>query len=480
MKQNPHPLALFAFLMAASDIVHLLVFSAPALQLERLAGFMWWLDFLVALSVVVAPTALKRFVALLILDVVGTWSMMPEIPNHLLFLMLVDITILTALGHSLFTSRQRANASLNNQDTKLFDSFAGVVRLQVVLLYLISALHKLNWGFFDIEQSCATAGLRTLGGSLPLDSSWMAHAAVWGTLAFEFGIPIFLCMARTRVLGLLMGVLFHGSFFFAGFPGIISFSVLALSFYVLFLPEEILKMSCAFFRRHHRNLKLLRDAGVSMGLVWLAFTLFTSGDEQAGQLLYLGPLSNSDYLTRIVAAWGIAVAGFIIWGAVSSFRAIPSDNTFLGLQRARITWLGPILILCAGLSPYLGLRAVPAFSMFSNLRTDPGNWNHVFIPEAVRLYTFEGDRVLVSDTNSRRWQSHVGREWPRVELVRRALSSQEPVYFSFDDHGTPKAIRYNGEVATIHGAPVTQPYWMRKWVRFRTLPPTGSAPECVW
>src|SRR6266704_2162953 len=45
-----------------------------------------------------------------------------------------------------------------------------------------------------------------------------------------------------------------------------------------------------------------------------------------------------------------------------------------------LTWLIPLIALGNGVTPYLGLKTVANYSMFSNLRTEGGQTNHLLIP----------------------------------------------------------------------------------------------------
>lgn len=49
--------------------------------------------------------------------------------------------------------------------------------------------------------------------------------------------------------------------------------------------------------------------------------------------------------------------------------------------------LATLLLLVAGLSPYLGLKFRLSFAMLSNLRADDERWNSLVIPRAVSLRT---------------------------------------------------------------------------------------------
>jgi hypothetical protein len=62
-------------------------------------------------------------------------------------------------------------------------------------------------------------------------------------------------------------------------------------------------------------------------------------------------------------------------------------------------WLLPALVLINGLNPYLGLRTQLSFSMFSNLRTEGGRTNHLFMPRLITLQPYEDDLVEVIEAS---------------------------------------------------------------------------------
>lgn len=62
--------------------------------------------------------------------------------------------------------------------------------------------------------------------------------------------------------------------------------------------------------------------------------------------------------------------------------------------------LGPALILCSGVTPYLGLATDRAFSMYSNLRTEGGRSNHFLIPAQWQIASYQRDLVALLESNA--------------------------------------------------------------------------------
>jgi hypothetical protein len=58
-----------------------------------------------------------------------------------------------------------------------------------------------------------------------------------------------------------------------------------------------------------------------------------------------------------------------------------------------------VLALLNGLSPYLGLKTESSYTMFSNLRTEGGEWNHYLLPRQLQVFGFQDDLVSILRSN---------------------------------------------------------------------------------
>ena len=73
----------------------------------------------------------------------------------------------------------------------------------------------------------------------------------------------------------------------------------------------------------------------------------------------------------------------------------------------------PLLLALNGTLPYAGVRNTLAFSMFSNLRTEPEHANHLFLPSAPSR-SVVGNRVRILETTD-----SVLRAYTRPQLLVR-------------------------------------------------------------
>jgi hypothetical protein len=81
------------------------------------------------------------------------------------------------------------------------------------------------------------------------------------------------------------------------------------------------------------------------------------------------------------------------------------------------------LVVLNGTSQYLGLKTETAFTMYSNLRTEAGYNNHLFLP-ALRVAGFQDDVVEVLETDLPELERFVGgEEWVTWFEFRRLTSA---------------------------------------------------------
>jgi hypothetical protein len=66
-----------------------------------------------------------------------------------------------------------------------------------------------------------------------------------------------------------------------------------------------------------------------------------------------------------------------------------------------------VLLVVNAASPYLGLKTRFSFTMFSNLQTEPGRWNHVIVPEAVRVFNLQQGLVRFDEISDPRLAAEV-------------------------------------------------------------------------
>ena len=346
-----------------------------------------------ALWTLLRPTSVVRFLTMVAAEVVSVALDMPDVGSHTLLVLVSCACMLTYVGWTTLRTRGLPEPGA------LFERIVPFLRAQLLLVYAAAAIAKMNTAFFDGAVSCAAALSAQVVWFDPslLDGAWRVAPSIYGTVAIEVALPLLLAVPRTRLLGLALGGAFHTVLALAGN---VPFSALALALYVAFLPADTpsrlraLAAERAGLGRWARRARRWTGSGLLLpGLVacWLAVAVIVSAEPVLGRAL----ISNGTRLFLVVLALS---AGALL--ALCLGRGGPSTHTSGSLRPGHPVFVAGILVLAVNsLSPYLGLKTESSFTMFSNLQTERGAWNHAFIPEAVRIFTYQDELVEVTDSN---------------------------------------------------------------------------------
>jgi len=397
--------------------------------LALVAHQLWWGGFavgdlrfavvLAALWLLVRPGSVARLAVLLGLEVASVASDLATIGDHTLLAAVTCACTLVAL----VTARGRP----------IWPALAPFLRAATVLLYGAAALAKLNAGFVDPAVSCAgplSAQLAWWDPSL-LESGWTTTAAIVVTIAVELALAVLLVVARTRRVGLLLGAAFHAALALAGN---VPFAALALALYVAFLPAG------ARVPRPSRRARALL-AGTA-ALLWLVGAEWAAHDPATARHV------THDLLRVATLAWAFGLAALVAWsrGASAPGRIACVRPVFAA---------GLALLALNAASPYLGLRTQATFTMFSNLQTEPGHWNHLLIPEAVRIFGAQDELVRLRDATaapSLERRRRTGALMVRSQL-ERFLRQHPSASATYADAGDPRR-RWTASAATLPERPL--------------------------
>ena len=365
------------------------------------------------------------------------------------------------------------------------ESFAPVLRVALFVLYFFGVLHKLNRDYFDPMVSCA---VNTFVGVAPawLDALATSSLAsriglIAGSLLAEAAVPCLLAFGRTRRAGIALGALFHG---FLGLR-FYAFSTGLLALYVLFVPTSVwdgARARVAQWRARGGLAGALLSPQVASAAALSLVAGFGISGAMVGRDSEWAALPGTGF-PLFAAGWMALLFAPLAWLLGSRLLAAGFAARSPGrLAYARVLLVFPLLVLFHGFSPYLGLRTVPAFSMFSNLRTEGGLTNHWFMPNtALRIADFQEDLVTVrsaEDDELRRFARRPRRTFYdfKMRIQRMAAAGKRDIVVSF---------RRGSELTTLARAETDPelmepvPWWQRKWMKFRPVP-IATQRECSW
>ncbi|WP_028936225.1 hypothetical protein [Pseudonocardia spinosispora] len=408
--------------------------------------------------------------------VTGALSL-PDAANHTVVSLFVALGFGAAALHVWATRRARQG----DEDflVRWFRAARTPVGLVLLVVYLFTVFDKINTAFFDPATSCAGTLLgdlftkNGLGFAIP---PVMVQGAAIGTVLVEATILALLAVPRCRRWGLLLGIGFHLVLAPATFW---DFSTTVFALYLLFVPTRV------FAGLVGRSDRTRRIALVAFGIhLLMAIVAGLTGARS-------GPHA-AVWHVLIVVAWYVSVLPLL----VQLLRACFADRGPATGYRPRpvVLLLVPLLVFVNGLAPYLGLKTVASFSMFSNLHTEQGRTNHLVpglaslqvIPylrdtvtlTTVDLHTDSDDDVVVEP----QWATETPPTTiPWLELRRTVADWRDGgvsnVHLEFQRGGVPHVVD-NALTDPELGAPL--PWWQHRLLAFRALTSADGPDICRW
>jgi len=450
----PERYVIFAVLWAVGMLFHTVVFDKiwvyPAL----------WIA---ALLVLFRPSSLPRFLFLAAAQVHAAFDQAPAYPNHWFLAMCMNASVL--LAYVLLAWERRSWAVTLRE---LFAAFAPVMRVLLLILYFFATFAKLNYGYFDPATSCAVEELRSVLGGFPglADLPALQWFGIVGSVGTEAAIFVLLLVPRFRVAGIVLGCLFHLMLSMNVYHAFVS--ILFAQFF-LFTPESF----------PHEGLTSARGALDRLPRLppqWQGRLPAIGRGVACGAIAVLAVIGENPWLRdSTLAYYRIQRALFYLW-APSLFAffvlvqvAPPRSRDFAGfglrIPRAALAVI-PLLVVLNGAAPYLGIKTEGSFAMFSNLRTEGGESNHLVVRETLSLAG---------------WDDLVTVEKPMPRRIRRMQErGQHLTFYSLRSRASRRRfrnapiryVRFGTEhhVGRIHDDPEIgrpYPFLVRKFVRFR-------------
>ena len=468
-------LTIFSFLWAFAALFHQAAYPARAF------GFSALLVTLPALWLLAAPASLPRLTAAALLQVVHVLRIGPaSVSNHWIFTFFVNVTIVLTVATLLVRAHGRPVSR-----GAFFLHFAPTARVLLLVLYAFAVLHKLNADWFTPALSCATEHYASIAVRLPFlpRGRWVDAAAIYGTLLVEAAIPFVLVVARTRLLGVLLAVGFHFALVLNPAHVFFDFTSMLFALYFLFVPYDFwnalrvqpLRWRAGRWVRSRLDGGALRRWGrrVVYGLAALLLCayLFRLGPNTPSQVWAMRETVRVLFILYAM----VLVATYLV---VARARDVVGDSRALVSFRPRTVWgvVMPAAVIFNGMNPYLGLKTESSFAMFSNLRTEGGATNHLFIPSALQVASYQDTLVRViesSDPALARFGPHT-RLLTMFEFRRKTASAPEAgvTYAVGERVYTVPRIGDDPALATASSR------FERLFLSFRTVAAPGTASGC--
>lgn len=400
------------------------------------------------------------------------WQQSPFLANHSNFYMFVNFFLLAWMGLHYVRHKKWDEEQLEAD----FSSMRGILCLSLFVVYLMAGVHKLNTDFFNPQVSCASDFFIRYAEEYKFDPSWIPKflteyaPALVGIV--EVGGAFMLLIPRLQLLGVLSFVGLHSylaplSFF--------DFATICYSILLLYLPAAIV----ATPERRERLEKGLRIwIGAMIIGALIAVAMMDSG---------LLPIKQD-----VMQGWTFLFGSFYFMAQVyrnlkdAGLGLLTPQMPTLWQIRPRWYYILPLLLLIYTNTSYLGLRTAGNTTMFSNLRTEGGVSNHLFMPQWLQIFDYQKSLVYVVAVSDevRHWY----REMPQEEGVMVEFELRRMVD-EWRKKGlfVPMTIVFNGEEKTyddITQSPFwTTPepsYWLQKLMLFREVQAHDGPNLCRW
>jgi len=448
--RGPDALTMFGIVWALATLMHLLSFPFWARTWQG------WLVVLTCSLVLLQPRSLPRFSIFIVASLLNLFRAMPFVPNHVLFEGMINLTIIVSISWTLlgsislsgawdflreFISRRAFSIAMisaylilmrlsehenicgvttalmiiylqqvqfgvapaSKASRTIFESFAPIIRWEIVVMYFWAAVQKMNWDYLNPDVSAAAILYRGIADLIPLvpEGTFFIYCAIYGSLLCEAGIPILLYFRSTRFAGVIAAILFHMLLSIHPHPGIYSYSALIYGALFLFLSPEAMRRLQQLWLTQLKIVQRwsngrLSDTAVPylviqcfFGLVILFGITYRTLGESKETFLYLNRIGFFFWL--IWAVWlGTAY--------IVTLLAVPKKSRSIQ-WRLPLTpaLIGLILVMANGLNPWIGLKTQTSFSMFSNLRTEFAS-NHLFL-KRTPIFKYQDDMVEIIESN---------------------------------------------------------------------------------
>lgn len=337
----------------------------------------------------------------------------------------------------------------------------------VVLLILLSVMSLL-----------AIAGANQHIDSFPDLAIFVVAVAV---LCWQLIEAPLLLIARFQWVALIFSLLVHAQL---AVMRIVDFQAIAVALLVAFVPLQVWQgwdrkayASIGPIRLHRAHLYYLLNV--------------------IGALIMLAHVLDIMDWPRPLTAWGVLfVAGLLVmlWPIISDLFSPTRTWRWTGvrvLNRVTPTWLYavPLGLLLFGMTSHLGLRTAGNLSMYSNLRTEFGQNNHLLLgSNPLKWFGYQEDVVHILDVGEtatigpylNRWGLLEGNRIPVVEFRKKLTKWRR------DGEVVPMTVEYEGRTTrspNIVESPEWQVAgwdWEMRLMDFRVIQSEPGPNRCRW
>ena len=461
---SPKSILIWGVLLAISCIAHFSIHLSTAKF-----SLVWIFSvacLLMSFALIQRPN-LNRLLLLAGIQVLHFFAVAPFNPDHWILICLVNLTLLSAALRQWLLYRKV-------DPRQLMDDFSQGAKLIFLVCYSFAAISKYNIHFLFSDLSAARAMQKLqIGGFPALKYFVWIPAAPWLALICETALPICLCIRRLRNVGIIIALFFHAALMLSPTVKVYDFTLAVYAMLYLFTSNNFDTNLMMILGRLKSRLATINSRIWPGVLITAATTIIVTS--------FVSPLESVPKY-YLVTRWQIALAitsavivTFLLAIATKSIvekpAVRPRQNNFW--PQWGLPYIFVSLSLLNGLCPYLGLKTQGSFTMFSNLQTEAGQWNHLFMPQAMRIFDSYQDKLVtvVASTEEFHQQQYIEKNLQATEFeIRRNFMHCSDLKMTVQENGQ------NVAVTVDSNSRLTQPlpWWKRKLMIFRPVSPNGQ------
>jgi len=455
----------------------------------------------------------------------------PEIPNHITLLVYCNLVVMISFPYlSLRKPAVRTNEAI-------FTQVRPVLRLILMALFFTAGFHKLNTDFLDPEVSCVNFVLGLLEGRVFSNIFGIPFIVLVAPLVAASAYWMFRKLARSgarlaapgvAIVAMLAFVLVGGMLLSGGDPG----SIVVGAGAIMMLLWQLVEGPLLFVRRLQAPILLISIlllgtiavSGVPMFPAVLLPLLFVFIPDhvygwwrdrsrlQIGQwrihsiyvclfmnllgasLVYVNQATDPTYEAKVLV---LAVSQALFLGGVLLLlvplisRLLSGGREWGGVKvwdggTPPLFLLFPLILLLWGMTPYLGLRTAGNFSMFSNLKTEDAESNHLLLSgNPLKFWDYQEDRVRIIEVDDDR--AKIGHHFDPLEGNSVPVVEFRKMVTMWREAGTELAMTYAYGGDIVHAGDIVRDdrwagagrNWESFWLDFRPVQEAGPN-RCRW
>ncbi len=429
-------------------------------HLDRgLIGFVSILLYASAAILLMKPSSTFRLLVVAAIGSIEFILRLPQMPNHFLMIGIINIALL------LVATVKRFKGKLN--ENWLHGSLP-FFRLLFVIIYGFAAFAKLNSGFFKLQTSCAYVLSNREFAWLGIDIDFNNYSFFpYLISATEIIIFLGLLFHWTRPYAVILACLFHTSLSLTPVSQGLGFTFALYGFIILFISNEAKIESINWARI--RQVKLDKKVPLDVFKMLYAILVIAVGSAflvtSINHFMYLAIRWAFALLLLVVLTIGLIYLTF-------KFRKNKIDKPLFAVKGIS-QFIIFVLVVLTCLSPYLGIKTRPTFTMYSNLTVENNSTNHLIMP---RFFpgSLADDVVTIIDSSNPalKQDAQNGVKWIYLEL-QRAMKAAPNTSISFVRDGKRHTLqKASDDSDLINPNPI-----LAKLLSFRKVYPDD---RCSW